>query len=123
MSRLRLQRTIVTRLYVRKVDVVIFAPKTVGQICVGKIVHLGRTHECCLVRTTGGSLLCGRYLLAPLTGNEEGSFELVVIRERPKPTRILTNIHLTPADSKLLHAHGDGSVALRRKTGLGVQTD
>ncbi len=99
----------------RKVEVVNLRPETVGRICVGKIVHPGRSHEC--------SLPCGRYLLAPLTGNEEGGFGLMMIRERPKPTRILTNIPLTPADSRLLHAHGDGGVALRRKTGLGVQTD
>ncbi len=123
MTRLHLQRAIVARLYVRKVDVVNLTPETVGRICVGKIVHLGRTHECCLARTRRGSLPCRRYILTPLTGNEEGGFGLVVIRERRKSTPILTNIHLTPADSKLLHPHGDGSVALRKKTALGVQTD
>ncbi len=32
-------------------------------ILVGKIFHPGRSHGCCPVRTTGGSLLCRRYLL------------------------------------------------------------
>ncbi len=40
---------------------------------------------------TGGSLPCGRYLLAPLTGNKEGSKGLMVLRVKPTPTRFPTN--------------------------------
>ncbi len=38
-------------------------------IPIGRIFHLGRSHRCCPVRATGGSIPCGRYLLAPLTEN------------------------------------------------------
>ncbi len=40
----------------------------VGPIMVGKVVHPVQSHGYCPVRATGGSLPCGRYLLAPLTG-------------------------------------------------------
>ncbi len=42
-------------------------------ILVGRIFHPERSHGCCPVRATRGSLPCGRYVLAPLTGNKEGS--------------------------------------------------
>ncbi len=47
-------------------------------------------------RATGGSLPCGRYLLAPLNGNKEGSKCLVVLRVKPTPTRFSTNSLYTP---------------------------
>ncbi len=42
------------------------------------------------------SLPCGRYLLALLTGNKEGSKELMVLRIRSKHTRFLINIVYIP---------------------------
>ncbi len=42
------------------------------------------SYECCPVGVTGGSLPCGRHLLAPLTGNKEGSQNLMVLRVRPR---------------------------------------
>ncbi len=44
-------------------------------------------------------LPCGRYLLAPLTRNKEGSMWLMVLRVRPTPTRFPTNILYSPVDS------------------------
>ncbi len=43
------------------------------------------------MRAKGSSLPCGRYLLAPLTGNKEGSKGLMVLRVRPTPTRFPVN--------------------------------
>ncbi len=43
------------------------------------------------VRATGGSLPCGCYLRAPLTGNTKGSKCLMVLRVKPTPTRFLIN--------------------------------
>ncbi len=40
----------------------------------------GRSRGNCPVCVTGGSLPCGRYLLAPLTGHNEGSIWLMVPR-------------------------------------------
>ncbi len=56
------------KLHARKIDIAILTqdlwfeqwPILAGWVSYG----------CCPVRTTGGSLLCGRYLLSFLTGNE-----------------------------------------------------
>ncbi len=40
-------------------------------IHIGRIFHPGRSRGFCPVRATGGSLPCGRYLLAPLTGTKK----------------------------------------------------
>ncbi len=84
---LHLPHAIVVRLLVRKTAVVISIPETADPFCVwavtilvGRIFHPGRSHGCCPVRATEGSLLpCGRYLLAALTGNKEGSIALIMI--------------------------------------------
>ncbi len=51
------------------------------------------------VRTTGGSLPCGRYLLAPLTVDKEGSKSLMAQRVKPTQTRFPTNSLYTPIDN------------------------
>ncbi len=62
-------------------------------ILVGTICHPGRSHEWWQVCATGDPLPCGRYTLAPLNGNFEGSMGLVVPRvghtQPPFPTNIL----------------------------------
>ncbi len=45
-----------------------------------------------------GSLPCGRYLLAPLTGNKEGCKCLIELRVKPTPTRFPTNSLYVPMD-------------------------
>ncbi len=42
-------------------------------ILVSRIFHPGRSHGCSPDCATGGSLLCGRYLLAPLSGKKKGA--------------------------------------------------
>ncbi len=54
-----------------------------------------------------GSLPCGRHLRAPLTGNEEGSMGLMVLRVRPTPTRFPINIYYTPLDNTPMHSKPD----------------
>ncbi len=62
-------RPTVLRLHVSEIDVVTFP-----------VVFEQWPRECCPARATENSLLpCGRYLLAPLTGNKEGSTGLVVL--------------------------------------------
>ncbi len=56
----------------------------------------GPRHRC--------SLPCGRYLLAPLTGDKEGSRSLMVLRVKPTPTRFPTNSLYTPMDNTTLHS-------------------
>ncbi len=68
----------------------------VEPILVGRIAHLARSHEYCSLRTTGDSLLCERYLLAPLTGTKEGNMRPRVLRARPTPTRFPTKPSLHP---------------------------
>ncbi len=70
----------------------------------GSIFYSERSHGCCTVRATGGLLLCGRFLLAPLTGNKEGSKGIIVLRVRPTSTRFPTNSLYTPMDNTLLHS-------------------
>ncbi len=48
----------------------------------------GWSHGCC---PTGGSLPCGRYLLAPLNGNKEESKCLMAFRVKHTPTRLPTS--------------------------------
>ncbi len=52
----------------------------------------------------GDSLPCGRYRLAPFTGNKGGSNGLVVPRVRPTLTRFLTYILYVPVDSIVFHS-------------------
>ncbi len=73
-------------------------------ILVGSIFHLGRSHGCCPVRGTGGSLPCGRYLLATLTGIKDGSKGLMVLRVKPTPTRFPIKSLYTPMDNTPLHS-------------------
>ncbi len=73
-------------------------------ILVGRIFYPGRSHGCCPVRATGGSPPCGRYLLAPLNGNKEGSKCLLVLRVKPTPTGFPTNSLYTPMDNTPLHS-------------------
>ncbi len=70
----------------------------------GWIFHPGRGHGCYLVRATGGSLPCRRYLLAPLTGNKEGSKGLMVLRVKPTPTRCPTNSLDAQMDNTRVHS-------------------
>ncbi len=56
-------------------------------------------HGCSPICATGGSLPCGRYLLAPLTGNKDGSMGLMVLQVKPTPTRFPTNSLYTPIDN------------------------
>ncbi len=51
-----------------------------------------------------GPLLCGRYLLAPLTGNKEGSKSLMVLPVGPTPIRFPTSSLYTSMDSTPLHS-------------------
>ncbi len=57
----------------------------------GRIFHPGRSHGCCPVRATVGSLPCGHYWLAPVTGNKKESNCLMVLRVKPTPTRFPTS--------------------------------
>ncbi len=87
-------------------------------ILVGRIFHPGRSHGCCPARATGGSLPCGRYLLASLNVNEEGRKCLMVLRVKPTPTRSPTNSLYTPMDNTSLHSilsvvHPWGQVGVR----------
>ncbi len=50
----------------------------------------------------GGSLPCGRYLLAPLTGNKQGSKGLMILRVKPTPTRVLDQQSLYPDGQHIL---------------------
>ncbi len=103
-TKLHLPHVIVERLHDRKSNVVILTPETavtVGvreqqPILVGRIFHP--------VRATGGSLPCGRYWLAPLTGNKEGCKCLLVSRVKPTLTRFPTNSPYTPMDNTPLHS-------------------
>ncbi len=49
-------------------------------------------------------LPCGRYLLAPLNGNKEGSKGLMVFRVKPLRTLFVTNSLYTPMDNTSLHS-------------------
>ncbi len=51
-----------------------------------------------------GALLCGRYLLFPLSGNKEESKELIVLRVRPTPIRLPISILYTTMDSMPLQS-------------------
>ncbi len=84
-------------------------------ILVGRIFHPGQSHGCCPVRATGGSLPCGRYILAPLTGNKEGSMGLMVLQVKPTPTRFPTNSLNTPMDNTPFY-----SVPWGRATGVRI---
>ncbi len=88
-------------------------------ILVGRIFRPGCSHGCCLVHATGTHyradvIACGRYLLAPLTGNKEGSKSLMVLGVKSTPSRFPTNSLHTPMDNTtvLLHqvcaTHGEG---------------
>ncbi len=51
-----------------------------------------------------GALSCGRYLLAPKTGNKERGKSLMVLRVKPTPTRFPTKSLYTPMDTTPLHS-------------------
>ncbi len=53
---------------------------------------------------TGGSLPCGSYFLASLTGNKERSKGHMVLRVKPTPTRFPTNSLYTPMGNTPLHS-------------------
>ncbi len=74
---------------------------------VGMIFHPGRSHECCVVRATGGSLSCRLYLLAPLTGNKDGGNGIY-----GTPSEAYTN--LVP-DQQSLHPDGQFTLAFYTK--------
>ncbi len=76
---------------------------------IGVINHSGRRHGYCLVRATGASLPCGRYLLAPLTGNKDGSKAVTAPRVRPTPNRFPINISLV-----------DGTLLTRRDVNFSI---
>ncbi len=57
-----------------------------------------------LVSTCQGSLPCGRFLLAPLNGNKEGSKCLMVLRVKHTPARLPTNSLCTSMDNTPLHS-------------------
>ncbi len=63
-------------------------------ILVGRIFHPGCSHGCCSVRATRVSLPCGRYLLAPLTGNKERSKSLTVLQVKPTLTRFPNGVFM-----------------------------
>ncbi len=71
---------------------------------IGRIIHQKENHGSCPVRATGGSLPCGRYLLASSSWNKERSKESMVLRVRPTPTRFQTNILNTSVDSTPWHS-------------------
>ncbi len=54
------------------------------------------------VRVAGGSLPCEHYLLAPLTGNKEGSKGLMVLRGKPAPNRFPTSLLCILMENTLL---------------------
>ncbi len=66
----------------------------------GRVFHPGRSHGCCPVCALWGLLPCERCLLAPVTGNKEGSKS----RVKPTPTRFPTNSRSTPMDNTPLHS-------------------
>ncbi len=59
-----------------------------------------------------GSLPCGRYLLASLTGNSGGSMEFMVFRARTAPTQLPTSILYTPKTRTPLSDEGDNYWAM-----------
>ncbi len=132
MTRLHLQHAIAVKLHVRKNNVVILTPETSAPlvfeqwpILVGMIFHPGRSHGCCPVHAAEGSLPCGRYLIAPLTGNKEGSKCLLVLRVKPTPTRFPTNSLYTPMDNTPMHSissvcHPWGRLLLTSLKGYGI---
>ncbi len=77
--------------------------------------HPGRSHGRSQDEATGGSLPCGRYYLAPLTGNIEGSKGLMVLRVKPIPTRFPSNslygLHTLAFYTKCVHPWGEAAVA------------
>ncbi len=77
-ARLHLPHAIVARLYGHKGTVVILTPETADTVRVWAVAWIF-CPGCCPVRTTGGSLPCERYLLAPLTGNKEESKGVMVL--------------------------------------------
>ncbi len=50
-------------------------------------------------RHRGGTLSCGRYLLAPLTGNKEGSMVFMTLRVGHTSTRVPKSIPYTPVEN------------------------
>ncbi len=60
------------------------------------IFHPGRSHR--------GWKPCGRYLLAPLTRNKEGSKGLIVLRVKPTPSRFPINSLYIPLGNTLLQS-------------------
>ncbi len=109
MTGLHQPHALIVRLHVRKSNVLILTPELHSQLVfeqwpihVGRLFHPGQSHGCCPVRATGGSLPCGRHLLATLNGNKEGSRCLMVLRVKPTPTRFPTNSLYTPVDKHTL---------------------
>ncbi len=80
-------------LHTHLIDADILTPETLvfeqQPILFGRTFHPLRSRGCCPVRATGCSLPCGRYYLAPLTGNKEENKELLVPHVRPTPKQLL----------------------------------
>ncbi len=77
----------------------VFEPKL---FVIGRIFHPEPSYECCSVCDTEGSLPFKRYFIALLTGNAEGSEELMVPHGSPEPTLFPTNIIHTPLDNRIV---------------------
>ncbi len=89
-------------LNVHKLGVAILTPEAVGSfgvraeaILVSRIFHPKRSHGCCLILATEGSLPCGRYLIAK---------ELIVLRFRQISTRFPTSVLHTTVYNTPLHS-------------------
>ncbi len=78
-------------------------------ILVGWIFYPGRNHR--------GSMPCGCYLLAPLTGNREGNMWLILFWVWPTPTRFPTSIFYILLDNTPLHSIPSVCCPCNRKIG------
>ncbi len=67
--------------------VAVLIPETCLSSVVGRVSRPGQSHGCYPVRATRRSLPCRLYLLAPLTGHEKESNEIMVHRVRHIPTQ------------------------------------
>ncbi len=73
-------------------------------ILVGKIYHPGGSQDCWPDRARGGLLPCGCNVLASLSGNKEGSKDLMVPRVKPALPQFVINNLFTPMDSTPLRS-------------------
>ncbi len=96
--RFHLSQAIDVRFHVHTTAVGILTPERVSSVGVWEVTHTFHWG-----RTIMGSLPCGCYLLTRLTRYQKRSKEFMVLRDRPAPTRIPTNIPWTLVSSTSMH--------------------